>query len=220
MNKQLQTTQQAMALAAVFQAAEMVSLLASDGKAYASDMEPLMESILKVNIDKAEDTYGGPDEWRKTLYSGRMICISALDRTEKSKKNMEPNTLRYALSMVHLETKLNKNKPILAAMGQRIQQILRQREHFDNTMHPNMIAAMSGLYQDTISKLSYRIHVQGSREYLEQPLVSDQVRACLLAGIRAVILWRQLGGHRWHLLFKRRALQIALLESDENQPTS
>jgi len=29
------------------------------------------------------------------------------------------------------------------------------------------------------------------------------VRILLFAGVRAAFLWRQLGGRRWHMLFKR-----------------
>ncbi|MGD8349299.1 MAG: DUF489 family protein, partial [Gammaproteobacteria bacterium] len=31
-----------------------------------------------------------------------------------------------------------------------------------------------------------------------------RVRASLLAGIRAAVLWRQLGGNKWKLLFARK----------------
>jgi high frequency lysogenization protein len=35
---------------------------------------------------------------------------------------------------------------------------------------------------------------------------ASKIRALLLAGIRAARLWRQLGGHRWQLVFSRRKL--------------
>ncbi len=98
-------------------------------------------------------------------------------------------------------------------MGQRIQKLSRQKEHFEDTMHTNMIAAISGVYQDTLSKLSFRIQVHGNSQYLQQSQVSDQVRACLLAGVRAAMLWRQLGGRRWHLLFKRKSILQTLHSS-------
>jgi high frequency lysogenization protein len=45
--------------------------------------------------------------------------------------------------------------------------------------------------------------VTGNPTYLQNTATADKVRALLLAGIRAAILWRQVGGQRWHLLFKR-----------------
>jgi high frequency lysogenization protein len=34
-----------------------------------------------------------------------------------------------------------------------------------------------------------------------------KIRALLLAGIRAALLWRQAGGDRWKLIFSRSAMQ-------------
>jgi high frequency lysogenization protein len=48
--------------------------------------------------------------------------------------------------------------------------------------------------------------VSGENSYLESPDMANKVRALLLAGIRAAVLWRQCGGSRWQLLFKRRAI--------------
>ena len=73
-----------------------------------------------------------------------------------------------------------------------------------------MLASISGMYQDTLSKLSFRIQVHGDSRFLQQPQVANQVRAILMSGIRAAMLWRQLGGKRWHLIFKRKALLNAL----------
>ena len=42
--------------------------------------------------------------------------------------------------------------------------------------------------------------------HLQQPNNAAKIRALLLTGIRAARLWRQLGGHRWQLLFSRRKL--------------
>jgi len=68
---------------------------------------------------------------------------------------------------------------------------------------------LAGLYQDTISTLSYRIQVQGKVEYLKDDDVANKIRALLLAGIRSAVLWYQLGGRRWRLLIYRRRVQEA-----------
>jgi len=46
--------------------------------------------------------------------------------------------------------------------------------------------------------------------YLQQSTNAARIRALLLAGIRSARLWRQLGGHRWQLLFSRRKLLAEL----------
>ncbi|MES3006467.1 MAG: DUF489 family protein [Pseudomonadota bacterium] len=70
--------------------------------------------------------------------------------------------------------------------------------------------ALAMLYQDTISKLTFRIHVKGNVEFLKDPKVADSIRALLLAGIRSSLLWHQLGGRRWHLIvYKKRIRDCA-----------
>lgn len=71
--------------------------------------------------------------------------------------------------------------------------------------------ALARLYQDTISKLSFRIHVAGNPEYLRDHAVADQIRALLLAGIRSAVLWHQLGGRRWHLFFYKKRYRETLV---------
>ncbi|MBT17966.1 MAG: hypothetical protein CL889_03205 [Dehalococcoidia bacterium] len=66
---------------------------------------------------------------------------------------------------------------------------------------------LANLYQDTISKLSYRIQVQGKLENLKNENVANRIRTLLLGGIRSAVLWYQLGGRRWRLAFYRKRIQ-------------
>ena len=69
-----------------------------------------------------------------------------------------------------------------------------------------MFSIMANIYVDTISPLGKRIHIIGSVYHLQQQSVQDKIRACLLAGIRSAVLWRQVGGSKWQLLFHRKKL--------------
>ena len=51
-----------------------------------------------------------------------------------------------------------------------------------------------------------KIHILGSPDYLRQELVQNKIRAVLLAGIRSAVLWKQMGGTKWQILFFRRKL--------------
>ena len=68
------------------------------------------------------------------------------------------------------------------------------------------VAFGGALYQDTLSTLRQRIQVHGDMRNVQQPNNASKIRALLLAGIRSARLWRQLGGHRWQLVFSRRKL--------------
>lgn len=201
--------EQAIALAAIFQAAELVANLARKGSLDSSYAKPLLESILVVNAASTEDIYGGQFDCQGNLAQGRRIAKEVMG---KGRDAINPDTIRYALSMIHLESKLRKEPEMLSAIGQRLRQLERQLEHYDDVMHENIVAGISGMYQDTLSKLSFRIQVHGDSRFLQQPQIAHQVRAILMAGIRAAMLWRQVGGKRWHLIFKRKAL-LKQLES-------
>ncbi|MCZ2723210.1 high frequency lysogenization protein HflD [Marinomonas sp. 15G1-11] len=197
---------QIIALSALFQAAELVTKLAKTGQVDQSLLTPILDSVFIMDAANTCDIYGGEWEWSTQLSQGKKLCKQTLGNDRSA---VDPDIIRYALSLLHLEAKLSKDKQMLSTVGQKLTQLIRQREHFDASTHSNMIAAMSGLYQDTLSTLSFRVQVQGDSRYLQQQPIAEQVRAILLAGVRAAILWRQLGGRRWHFLLKRKSLIAA-----------
>ncbi|QUX92662.1 lysogenization regulator HflD [Marinomonas sp. A3A] len=199
--------EQTIALSAIFQAAELVSILAKTGQVDNASLQPLLDSLLMVNAASTEDIYGGQWDYSTNLALGRKISRQALG---KERSSVNPDTLRYALSIIHLENKLAKAPEMLSTIGQKIAQIEQKKAHYESVLHENMLASISGMYQDTLSKLPFRIQVHGDSRFLQQPQVANQVRAILMSGIRAAMLWRQLGGKRWHLIFKRKALLNAL----------
>jgi high frequency lysogenization protein len=199
--------EQTIALSAIFQAAELVSILAKTGQVDNASLQPLLDSLLMVNAASTEDIYGGQWDCSTNLALGRKISRQALG---KERSSVNPDTLRYALSIIHLENKLAKAPEMLSTIGQKIAQIEQKKAHYESVLHENMLASISGMYQDTLSKLPFRIQVHGDSRFLQQPQVANQVRAILMSGIRAAMLWRQLGGKRWHLIFKRKALLNAL----------
>ncbi|GAB3481363.1 high frequency lysogenization protein HflD [Marinomonas epiphytica] len=201
--------QQSIALAAIFQAADLVSQLAKTGQAEKEPMTPLIESILMLNAESTEDIYGGSWDCQSNLALGRRITRLALG---KDRNSINPDTIRYALSLIHLEGKLAKAPELLEKIGLTIKQIEQKKGLYDTVLHDNLLASISGMYQDTLSTLPFRIQVQGDSRHLQQPHVANPVRSVLMAGIRAAMLWRQLGGKRWHLIFKRKRILAALDE--------
>jgi high frequency lysogenization protein len=143
--------------------------------------------------------FGGDD---LNLRDGYRALVSALERDPTA---LQREPLRYALALLGLERKLAKRDDLLEVIGTRLDQIQLQVQHFGPT-HENVIAASGSLYQDTLSTFTQRIQVQGDIRHLQQPSNASKIRAILLAGIRAARLWRQLGGHRWQLVFSRRKL--------------
>lgn len=193
------TQEQLVALGAVFNAAALVDRLAKTGQVSEPPLGCMIGSLLVRDPPTTLDVYGGDD---LNLREGYKALVSALERDPNS---LQREPLRYALALLGLERQLAKRDDMLTTIGTRLDQIQQQVRHFGVT-HENVIAACGGLYEDTLSTFRQRIQVHGEMRFLQQASNAAKIRALLLAGIRAARLWRQLGGHRWQLVFSRRKL--------------
>jgi high frequency lysogenization protein len=122
-----------------------------------------------------------------------------------SPKDAEEDKTRYTINLLQLQRLLEKKPDVLNKVAEELQSMEQQLEHFEIT-HPNVTARLADIYLNNISTLGPRIMVSGENNYLENPDTANKVRSLLLAGIRAAVLWRQCGGSRWQLLFKRQAI--------------
>ena len=120
---------------------------------------------------------------------------------------------RYVISMMQLERALHKRPDFLDRIGRGIESVKKQMEFFEprdrETVHPALVEKLAELYVQNVSILTPRIIVNGEQGHLSNSLVASKVRASLLAGIRSAVLWRQLGGSRWQLLFSRKKISMA-----------
>ncbi|MGP0172583.1 high frequency lysogenization protein HflD [Pseudomonas sp. NCHU5208] len=197
--------EQLVALGAVFEAAVLADRIARTGQISEASLGCMLGSLLVRDPQSTLDVYGGDD---LNLRDGYRALISALERNPSA---LQREPLRYSLALIGLERQLDKRSDMLDIMGSRLDQIQQQVEHF-GLVHDNVIAACGGLYQDTISTFRQRIQVHGDMRFLQQPNNAAKIRALLLAGIRSARLWRQLGGHRWQLVFSRGKLLKELYE--------
>lgn len=193
------TQEQLVALGAVFEASVLVDKVARTGQVGEPAVACMLGSLLVRDPQSTLDVYGGDD---LNLRDGYRALVSALERDPTS---LQRDPLRYALALLALERQLAKRDDLLQIMGSRLDQIQQQVEHFGLT-HENVIASCGALYQDTISTFRQRIQVQGDMRHLQQASNASRIRALLLSGIRSARLWRQLGGHRWQLVFSRSKL--------------
>ena len=196
-----QIANQTLALAALCQCIRQVQILAR-GEAKENgtqqDLRVCLQSIAEQNPAEAIEVYGGRLEHLSTGYH---ILFAQLG--DSPKKDME--LIRYEMAVLRLERLLARSSDSLAAVGKRIERLQQQLLHFQIT-DDNIIAALADIYVENISGLGNRIQIAGQPEQLKQPLVQQKIRALLLAALRAAVLWRQAGGHRYHFILKRKAL--------------
>jgi len=195
-------TQQTAALAAAFQALTLIIDIARRGRADPTLVSTCMQGLLKPYQPNVAALYGGV----RALRPGMVALRAQLERP----KDVE--LTRYAIALLHLESKLRKQPERLQAITAGLERARRQIEFFGGQPSAGTYAALASLYSEQISDLRPRIMIAGERSHLEQTSNTDLIRALLLAAIRAISLWRDRGGSRLDLLFRRRRMLTAVNE--------
>lgn len=184
-----------LALAGVIRSAVLVQQLSTQGSIKDSVLRTCVDSIFCTTPDSPLDVFGSVSN----LSAGLSGLIDQFGK-DSNKRNID--VARYVISILFLERRLAQKPAVLATLSSGIELAIRQSEHFSAT-HENVIANLADLYGKTISEIGPRIMVNGEQQYLSNPATANQVRTLLLSGIRSAVLWHQLGGRRWHILFQR-----------------
>ena len=195
-----------LALAGIAQAAALADLIAKRGDQHQrhTEFEATVHSILMLDADAVESIF----ITKRYLRFGLEVLKNAYEFDSAQ----QANVLRYCASLLHLQRQLAKRPDMLDTISKRIMQIQKQIDIAGSETHSTVISSLAGLYTDTLSTFRFRIQVFGNPQILEQPAIANQIRTCLLAGIRAVTLWRQLGGSRLDFIFQRKAIYNTALE--------
>lgn len=189
------------ALAGICQAVELVQEVAQHGQAQPTPFHDIIHSVFQQQPEQTLEVYGG--------CNGISLGLKQLHKQlSKRRSQKEVDTARYLINVLYLEKKLSQDPAMLDVVGQRLSQAQEQLKHYPPT-HDNVIANLAGIYSDTLSTLRFRIQVKGNPSYLQVPAHTNQIRALLLAAVRSAVLWRQVGGTRWQLLWHQRKLLAA-----------
>jgi high frequency lysogenization protein len=188
-------TDRVIALAALVQAASLVQQIAETGKSNSSEVSTMLSSLLVKDAPDTTAVYGE--------ISALNTGIRELNKQlSKKKEQKDVVLLRYVISLLHLERQLAKHPEMLDIISKELAELPKQIDYFGDIMAPQVIARMADIYQRTLSQLKPRIQVFGDQHFLEQPDNVNKIRALLLSGIRAAVLWRQKGGRRWQIILQ------------------
>lgn len=190
--------QQAIAIAGMIYSAYCVETLAKQGKHDQNAREPLLHSLFQFDAPSTEAIYGDRYAMRKGLEL--LVGLLSGDLTSS-----HPDTMRYTLGIAVLERKARPRNDLMEIIHNRLEHIQFKYEHLDSDFY-DLAQSVSGIYQDTLSTLNFRIQVTGDPARLRDTQVADQVRCFLMCGFRSALLWNQLGGKRWHFLTRRQRL--------------
>lgn len=189
-----------LALAGLLQALAQVRRIADTGQSDQVQVQTALESVFRIDARDTQSVFGSARELRIGLRQLRDYLASG---------SKDEALGKLALAVLQLERRFIRN----AALADKVQAGLRRiapRADDIGSTHPDVIADLARLYADTLSTLRPRVMVQGNPHYLGQAGVVAEIRALLLAALRAAVLWRQLGGSLWDFVFARRQMAAAL----------
>lgn len=189
------------AFAGVCQSAELVYQFAHKGFVEQDAFRTSLQSLLITQPNSTLDVFGNQ-------ISHLTIGLeTALAQLGGKAGKIDAEVSRYWIGVLALSRKLNKNPEAKAELARRLQQLERQLPLYDNDiLHEQMISNIASIYSDIISPMGTRIQVFGLQDLLSRTDIQNRVRASLLAGVRAGILWQQMGGSRWQFFFARKKL--------------
>lgn len=189
---------QTIALAGLYQSLSLVQQVAWDGDTTHSCLIPTIESILKIKSIDYLDVYGSIEN----LYLGLRTLKETL---EKRRDQRVLERTRYAINLMYLENNLQTQPRVMSSITGQIERINTNQEI--NMVDPTgLVYELAAIYRENISPLGPKIIVEGNPTFLKIEQNACTIRTLLLAGIRAIVLWRQAGGKRWALLFGRNSI--------------
>jgi len=183
---------QALALAGIFQSTFLCKNLANYGRCDADYLATSLNSILQLDAATVPAVYGDAAQLKKGL---RLLCGQLGSEGER-----DLDLSRYSVALIQLGDNVMRDGKTMAQLHDAIERAAQLDLPILDT---TMINALADIYRTSISHLSPRIMVSGQPEYLNNELVAAKIRSTLLAGLRSVVLWRQCGGSRPGLLLNR-----------------
>jgi high frequency lysogenization protein len=186
------------ALAGMYQAVKLVQQTAQGERRDADATRASIKSILNTDPESAAAVYGDS----RALITGLEIVTGQLANDSKQR---DMALTGYVITLMHLERKLTRQSELMKKLAGGIEGI-KGDVAFADVVAPDIIAALAEVYKDTVSTLQPRIMVQGEESVLRNTESKNMIRALLLAGMRAAVLWRQRGGNRIKLIFQRKQI--------------
>lgn len=189
-----------LALGALLLALSQVRRIAETGQSDTATLQVALDSVFRLDAADTAAAVGGVDAVRPGL---RLL------RDYLAGTNTDEALGKLAMAVMQLERRFVAD----AVMTERVRTGLRALQGPVERLgspHHDVVAGLASLYADTISHLRPRVMVQGNPHYLGQAGVVAEIRALLLAALRAAVLWRQMGGSLWDFLFRRRDMAAAI----------
>lgn len=198
------------ALAALFQACQQIQRVAYTGYMDDHAAACLLKALIVTDPQTVEDIYN-PGQ----LLTGFKQLIESFGSSASDKTSQTIEITRNALKVISLEANIERNSKVYNRMGSEIDRLkevmIQDNPDFmsaepSTVLTPENLKEFSSIYQSLISPNFDKLIIYGEERFLRESENQEKIRSLLLAAIRAVVLWRQVGGRRRFLIFRRKAI--------------
>ncbi|MBV1870570.1 MAG: DUF489 family protein [Gammaproteobacteria bacterium] len=186
-----------LALAGVFQAANLVDTLSTTGHASEKGFTESISSIFQTDPASVSDVYDAEHQ--------AQLGVSALEAALSHSHNIAASRqLAYTKSLIRIERVISRHHQLHTHIKTRIDHYKRHFEFFESVASHGIISKLGKLYIDTAGVSKYRVIIRGRPSMLMSASQKEKLCAVLFAGIRSAHLWRELGGSEWELTYRKR----------------
>jgi len=184
---------QTIALAGIYQSCLTVSNIAWKGTYVKEDLNPLINSVLKIDSEDIADIYIGLKHLKPGfIHLRKQLVGDIFTRREE--------TRRYFASLIELSKKLQSNSEVSSQIKELVNKLNKSSQKLELTVD-DIVSELSNIYIKTLSKFEPRIVVNGENTHLTVLLQASRIRTALFAGLRSVFLWQQSGGSKLKMFF-------------------
>jgi high frequency lysogenization protein len=199
---------QTLALAGVLQAAELVNELALHGNYNPLAFKTSIDSLYQLDAKDVESVYN-----YNVSHQGLLLGLSTLEKLLTQEKSMlKKRSLQYFFNMLHLERKFTKRADLMSKLREIIRKITGYSSFKEDSVNAFIMGDLADAYTAMLSNFNFKIIITGNQHHLSARDNLNKIRALLLAGVRSAVLWRQVGGNRWQLMFGRNKILKAAQE--------
>lgn len=184
------------AAAGIFQACSLVKQAARTNQVDSDAYECSIQSIFSLEANSVQAVYQHP--------AGLKLGFQTFLKQFGSHSDTDPEIVHYVVSVLFVEKLLTADNERINLLGKLISDVEQHIDDETPAHDPIIVDRLAHAYTQCISTLGKRIHVRGEPDFINDLSNVKRIRALLLSAVRSAVLWRQLGGSKWHMLFFRK----------------
>lgn len=200
---------ESIALAALFQCCTQINRIAHTGYCDEQAVSTVFRALLVTDPNTIDDIYKISE--LKTGFRGLIEGFSAEGITDNSANEL----VKLAMQVISLTDRIVRNTSLYNRLSNEIDKLKDQIEKAcpnflegktSVVLSKENVEKFAQLYQSLISPNFSKLLIFGEERFLSSTENQNRIRALLLAGIRAVVLWNQVGGKKLYLMFRRKEI--------------